>query len=89
MAMTFTRAIDYIVSNMNDQAKITEYCRSLGKRHVRLMKRGFRPSYWNSFGEAFTECAIDWEGEYTEVLFSSNLYCLIFYLIVCINFGMP
>uniref|UniRef100_A0A915AFF6 Globin family profile domain-containing protein n=1 Tax=Parascaris univalens TaxID=6257 RepID=A0A915AFF6_PARUN len=61
MAMTFTRAIDYIITNMHDEAKITKYCRDLGKRHVRLMKRGFRPSYWNSFGEALTECAIDWE----------------------------
>uniref|UniRef100_A0A0N4ZJB3 GLOBIN domain-containing protein n=1 Tax=Parastrongyloides trichosuri TaxID=131310 RepID=A0A0N4ZJB3_PARTI len=61
-AMTFTRSLDFCISNLENPNIICNYCFHLGRRHVAFAKRGFRMSYWDTFAEALTECAIEWEG---------------------------
>ncbi|KAE9556647.1 hypothetical protein FO519_000053 [Halicephalobus sp. NKZ332] len=61
-AMTFTRSLDFIIHNLDNMAKIRQFCRRLGKTHVGFIERGFKPEYWDIFAESLTECAIDWEG---------------------------
>uniref|UniRef100_A0A913HPE1 GLOBIN domain-containing protein n=1 Tax=Strongyloides stercoralis TaxID=6248 RepID=A0A913HPE1_STRER len=61
-AMTFTRSLDFCISNMDNLDVLCSYCYNLGRRHVAFAKRGFKMSYWDTFAEALTECAIEWEG---------------------------
>uniref|UniRef100_A0A0N5B833 GLOBIN domain-containing protein n=1 Tax=Strongyloides papillosus TaxID=174720 RepID=A0A0N5B833_STREA len=61
-AMTFTRSLDFCISNLDNLNVLCSYCYHLGRRHVAFAKRGFKMSYWDTFAEALTECAIEWEG---------------------------
>lgn len=53
------------MSKLHDPEAVSQYCRELGRRHVRHVKKGFRTCLWDTFAESLAECAIEWEGKQT------------------------
>uniref|UniRef100_A0A1I7ZLA4 GLOBIN domain-containing protein n=1 Tax=Steinernema glaseri TaxID=37863 RepID=A0A1I7ZLA4_9BILA len=61
-AVVFTKTFDYIIKNLEYREKLEQHFQSLGKKHVTMQGRGFRPQYWDTFAECMTQTAIEWEG---------------------------
>ncbi|KAK0407564.1 hypothetical protein QR680_019269 [Steinernema hermaphroditum] len=61
-AVVFTKTFDYIIKNLEYKEKLVQHFQALGKKHVSMQGRGFRPQYWDTFAECMTQTAIEWEG---------------------------
>lgn len=66
------------MSKIDDPEAVSEYCRELGRRHVRHVKKGFQTRWWDTFAESLTECVIEWEGttvDLTSLVFHATKIC--------------
>uniref|UniRef100_A0A914WZQ9 Globin family profile domain-containing protein n=1 Tax=Plectus sambesii TaxID=2011161 RepID=A0A914WZQ9_9BILA len=61
-SVMFVELLDEAVTNMSNPDAIAEKCRDFGAKHAKLAAYGMNQDYWDTFGEAMTESAREWEG---------------------------
>ncbi|KJH48741.1 globin [Dictyocaulus viviparus] len=60
-AIVFTKTFDFVIKNIEYRDKLQAHFENLGRRHVAMQGRGFKPVYWETFAECMTQAAVEWE----------------------------